>query len=112
MSQRFRLLGEAVTPQQIADALNLRRQELGLRMADLDATLGFAGGYASKIFAPNYKKNLGMHSLPAMLSAMGCKLAIVLDEEAELPRIVQRTIKERTYGAGVVGHRKSAQIIE
>ncbi len=100
MQERFRLLGEASTPQEIADALNIRRRELGLRMADLDATLGFAGGYASKIFAHGYNKNLGAQSLPAMLSAMGCKLAIIHDEQAELPRIVQRTIAERTHGAG------------
>lgn len=100
---RYRLLGEATTPQEIADALNSRRQELALRMVDLGEGLGFAHGYVNKLFAQGYPKNLGKESMPAMLAALGCKIAIVCDEEAQLPPIIRRAIEERTGGAGVVG---------
>jgi hypothetical protein len=76
-------------------------------MADLDDALGFTPGYVSKIFARGYDKNLGPQSLPAMLAGLGCKLAIVLDEQAELPPIIRRTINERTTGAGITS-RKAA----
>lgn len=103
MSQRFRLLGEAETPQQIADALNIRRQELGLTLFELNEATGFAGNYASKLFAKGYNKNLGSQSMPAMLSALGCRLVVVCDEEATLPAVVRRTLIERTHGAGRLG---------
>lgn len=94
---RFRLVAEATTPQEIADALNIRRQELSLTMNDLDSVLGLAERYSSKIFAANYNKSLGKLSLPAMLSALGCRLAIIADEsEDALPPITKRAIKERT----------------
>jgi hypothetical protein len=99
---RYRLLGSAENPQEIANALDIRRRELGLRMADLDDALGFTPGYVSKIFARGYDKNLGPQSLPAMLTGLGCRLVIVHDEEAELPPIIRRTISERTGGAGIV----------
>ena len=99
---RFRLIGVAENPQQIADTLNTRRVELGLTMAELNEALGFAGNYAHKIFARGYNKNLGRESMPAMLAATGCKIAIILDEEAELPAIIRRAISERTIGAGNV----------
>ena len=99
MSQ-FRLISAASTPQEIADALNIRRQELNLTLNDLDAILGFAERYASKIFARNYQKNLGKLSLPAMLKALGCKLVIVADDTPDaLPPITKRAIKERTLSS-------------
>ncbi len=100
MQQRFRLLGEAETPKQITDALNIRRKELGITLVELNEAVGFAGGYSAKLFARGYRKYLGPESMPAMLSALGCKICIVLDEEAELPAIVRRTINEKTTGAG------------
>ena len=106
MSQ-YRLLGTAETAQEVAAALNIRRQELQLTLADLDEILGFAPRYASKIFAPNYRKSLGALSLPAFLQGLGCKLVIVADDSPEaLPAITQRAIRERTVGAGVVGRNK------
>jgi len=97
---RFRLLGEAETPQQIADALNVRRKELGISILELNEAVGFASGYSAKLFARGYKKYLGPESMPSMLSALGCRIAIVCDEEAKLPAIVRRTLNEKTYGAG------------
>lgn len=97
MSQ-FRLIATAETPQEIADALNRRRQELSLSMNDIDAIIGFAERYSSKIFAANYNKSLGKLSLQAMLSALGCKLCVVADENA-LPPITRRAIRERTLSS-------------
>jgi hypothetical protein len=107
MQERFRLLGEAQTPKEITDALNIRRRELGITLVELNEAVGFAGGYSAKLFAKGYRKYLGQESMPAMLSALGCRLVVVCDEQAELPAIVRRTLNEKTYGAGVVS-RKTA----
>lgn len=96
----YRLLGAAETPQQIADMLNLRRQELGLTMTDLDEIGGLAPRYCAKIFAGGYFKSLGKISMPVLLQAMGCRLAVVVDERPEaLPAITRRAITERTLSA-------------
>lgn len=106
---RFRLIGVAENPQEIADALNTRRKELGLTMNELNNALGFAGNYTNKLFAHGYPKNLGKESMPAMLAAMGCRLAVVCDEQQELPPIVRRAITEKTHGAGVIGRAHKQQ---
>ncbi len=104
---RYRLLAEATTPQEIADALNIRRQELGITINELNDVTGFAGGYVGKIFAKGYRKNLGQLSLPTFLEALGCRLVIVADEDPEaLPRRMRRALAERTTGARCVGRLK------
>ena len=96
MSSQFRLVASVTTPQELADALNMRRIELGLSMNDVDHVIGLAHGYASKIFAKNYPKNLGRMSLPVMLEAFGLRLAVVAaTSEEALPPITRRVVKER-----------------
>jgi hypothetical protein len=90
----FRLIGAAVTPQEIANLCNARRIELGISQTDLDHAAGWAGGYSSKLFAHDYKKNFGVMSLQVMLEALGLKLAVVADDEA-LPAITRRIVEER-----------------
>lgn len=92
----FRLIGAAVTPQEIANLCNARRIELGISQTDLDHAAGWAGGYSSKLFAHDYKKNFGVMSLQVMLEALGLKLAVVADDSPEaLPAITRRIIEER-----------------
>ena len=99
MSSQYRLVATAETPQQIADALNVRRQELCLTITDLDEILGLAPSYCSKLFAHGYRKNLGHLSLPVMLQALGCRLAIIADDgENALPKVTQRAMRERSCG--------------
>ena len=99
----FRLIATARTPQDIANGLNVRRQELALSMNELDCLLGFAERYTAKIFATGYRKNLGHLSLPAMLDALGCSLAIVANDDLDaLPPIVRRALNERTCGGNKI----------
>ena len=91
---RYQLVGTASDATGIADALNTRRKQLGLTMSELNDLSGFAGGYVNKVFAAGYKKDLGRLSLPIFLEALGCKLAIIADDEA-IPAITRRAIKER-----------------
>jgi hypothetical protein len=99
----YKLIATAQTPMEIADALNARRKELQLTMLELDEILGFAGRYSSKIFAHGYRKNLGHLSLPAMLDALGCRLAIIANEADDaLPPITRRTMHEKSISAGRV----------
>ena len=92
MTERFRLIGEATTPEEIIDAFNTRRKELSLSLNELDFALGFAPRYAHKLLAKNYNKNFGRQSLPCMLQALGLKLAIVEDREARLPSAIRAAI--------------------
>jgi hypothetical protein len=105
---RFRLIGTASTPKEIADALNIRRQEMNLTLIEMNEALGFATNYLSKLVAPGYKKHLGTESLPALLTATGCRLAIIHDEEAPLPPIILRALADRTGSAATSRRRPRA----
>lgn len=108
---RYHLLGTAETPKEIARALNVRREQLGLTLSELNDACGFADRYLGKIFAENYRKHFGEQSMPATLAALGCKIVVVLDEEAELPPVIRRAIEERTHGAGGIGRLKPRSIV-
>jgi hypothetical protein len=55
--------------------LDRRRQELGLRMEDVDAKSGVADRYSAKLFAG--VRRFGGMSLPAILGALQCDLVVV-----------------------------------
>lgn len=91
---RYQLVGTADDAASIAAVLNVRRQQLGLSLGEMNDLTGFAGGYCNKIFAPNYRKQLGHLSLPVFLKTLGCRLAIIADDES-LPPITKRALNER-----------------
>jgi hypothetical protein len=62
-------------------ALRTRRDELQLTHETLDAIAGWAGGYSSKLFAPDPIKNLGWQSLGLALGALGIAIVVVEDQE-------------------------------
>ena len=63
-------------------------------MSEFNTITGFADNYCHKIFAPNYRKNLGHLSLPVFLQALGCRLVVIADDEA-LPPVTVRAINEK-----------------
>jgi hypothetical protein len=95
---QYQLVGTARNVSEIAAAMNARRLQLGLTIAELNEIAGFAGGYTAKIFAPGYDKSLGKLSLPVLLESLGLRLAIISDDGA-IPPITRRALNERTTGA-------------
>jgi hypothetical protein len=55
--------------------LDRRRQELGLRMEDVDHKSGVLDGYSAKLFVGI--RRFGQMSLPAVLGALECDLVVV-----------------------------------
>jgi hypothetical protein len=64
-------------------ALDQRRRELGLRMADLDQRSGVADGYSAKLICG--MRRFGEMSLPAILGALECDLVVVPRQSASPP---------------------------
>lgn len=95
---QYQLIGVATNADEIAQAINTRRQQLGLTMTEMNNVTGFADRYVSKILAPNYPKQLGKLSLPVFLETLGLRLCIVADDHA-LPPITRRAISERNLSA-------------
>lgn len=95
---QFQLVGTATTADEIAQAINVRRRQLGLTMSEMNSITGFASGYVNKVFAPGYNKSLGKISLPVFLETLGLRLCVVADDRA-LPPITRRAISERNMSA-------------
>jgi hypothetical protein len=55
--------------------LDRRRRELGLRMEDVDYKSGLQDGYSAKLFVGI--RGFGQMSLPALLGALQCDLAVI-----------------------------------
>ena len=87
----YRLIGFATTPLEIARLLQKRRYELGITGDVLSNIAGLADRHLSKIECGS--KGLGSMSLPTLLSALGCRLILVADDE-KLPKIVKRYVSE------------------
>lgn len=69
--------------QSLITALNRRRVELGLSMADLDGVTGLADGYSSKIFVGI--RSIGKLSFGEVLQALKCELVLRPIEDDSAP---------------------------
>ncbi len=101
---RYELVGTADSVKSITEVLNVRRKQLGLSLAEMNDLTGLAGGYCNKIFAPGYLKNLGPVSMPVFLQTLGCRLAIIADDES-LPPVTRRAITEKSLSPSRVQSR-------
>jgi hypothetical protein len=75
--------------------LDRRRQELGLRMADVDAKSGVQDGYSAKLFVGI--RRFGPMSLSAILGALQADLVVV-------PRADATPAERRALSAGRAGN--------
>jgi hypothetical protein len=70
------------TYDQLRDALNHRRVELGLTMLEVDERAGLSSGHASKLLVPPSKqmslcyRNIGPVSLPLVLGALKVRIRL------------------------------------
>lgn len=90
----YKYIGSATTPLEIAKLLQRRRYELGISGETLSNIAGLADRHLSKIECGS--KGLGTMSLPTLLSALGCQLILVANNEM-LPRIVSKNIGSTKY---------------
>jgi hypothetical protein len=89
-------------------ALRCRRLDLWLSVA-LDDAAGVADGYSSKIECRS--KRLGDMALGAILKAMGCKLALIADDDA-LPAITRRFLYTSGYSQAAKGPPAALPMVE
>ncbi len=87
----YKLVGSATTPIEIAKLLQRRRYELGISGEALGNIAGLADRHLSKIECGS--KGLGSMSLSTLLSALGCQLILVADDE-KLPKILKRYVSK------------------
>ena len=85
----YRIIGYATTPIEIAKLLQIRRYELGISGDVLGNIAGLADRHLSKIECGT--KGLGGMSLPTLLTALGCQLVLVADDE-KLPKVVKNYV--------------------
>jgi hypothetical protein len=64
----------------VIEALNARREELGLSMIALDDSSGFAPGTSSKYISPGRVKNFGLTSILKMCRGLGLRIVFEVDE--------------------------------
>ncbi len=98
MSSKYRLVGTASTPREIANCLRSRRLELGLTQSAVCHLAGVQDGYVGKLEVG--VRTLGPMSLGAMLGALGLRLAVIADD-ASLPAITRRELKPKRRAARV-----------
>ena len=65
---------------QLLQALNARRQALGLTMEVFDERSGLTGGYSAKVFCG--MRRFGEMSLPVVLQTLGVELLIAMPPAA------------------------------
>ncbi|WP_036286897.1 hypothetical protein [Methylosinus sp. PW1] len=87
----MRIVGYASTPREIVALIEQRRYALGLRSLEVDDLAGVQPSYLSK--AACGSKNLGDMSMPAILGALGLRIAIV-EDDAGLPAATRRFLDE------------------
>ena len=90
----MQIVANVATYADLVCALRCRRLELGMTSVALDDAAGVADGYSSKIECGS--KRLGDMSLGALLTAMGCKLVLIADDDA-LPAITRRFLYTSHY---------------
>lgn len=92
LATKLRHLADVRSYDDLLAALRARADELGVTRMGLDDVTGLQNGYAAKLLAPVPIKSLGKFSMGPMLSAMGCMLILVEDQET-LDRITKRVAK-------------------
>lgn len=75
----------AETYRELIDHISARRRELGLSCLELDDLAGLPQGYSSKLecYPARHNRSLGIVSLPAILTALGLRMAVVKVEPPE-----------------------------
>jgi hypothetical protein len=85
----MKVLGYVGSIPELVPLMAERRYALGITSRDLDIAAGTADGHTSKIEAGT--KRLGHITIPALLGALGLRLAVVaVEDDADLPRVTQR----------------------
>lgn len=74
----------------LIEALDARRQELGMSMIELDAAAGMAPGSIGKYLGPGRTKGLGAISIFKIASGLGLRLAIEIDPDATAAVLEER----------------------
>ena len=84
MTPRHRVIGKARNTDEIADVLRLRKDQLQLSDAALDALCGFASGHVGKLLGPARVRGLGRFSLDVLADALGLSFQVYIDPEKVL----------------------------
>lgn len=79
----MQVLAEINTIQDLHAALRARREAIRCTFENLDDISGVADGYSAKLLTPEPMKNFGPVSFPAVPTALGTKVLLVVDEDAE-----------------------------
>jgi hypothetical protein len=66
----------------LVQALRQRCNEIEISRESLDALAGFPDRYAAKLLSLRHVRRFGLESLGPMLSALGLRLAVVIDDAA------------------------------
>lgn len=85
-------------------ALRARADELKLTRESIDGCAGFQDGYTGKLLAPVPIRGIGRETLGPLLTVLGLKIELTVDEEA-LARYASRT-KRRRNASGTMLARK------
>ena len=75
------MLGEVTTYSDLHMLLRARANDLQLSREELDSISGLQPGYTAKLLSPRPMKRLGVTSMPLLLSALGVKLVLMVDDE-------------------------------
>jgi hypothetical protein len=83
------ILAECHDYRSLITALRTRIAELNLRCEDIDAAAMFTPRYCAKILGPRLVRPLGPQTMGPMLSVLGLKLMVALDESVA-PAVSQK----------------------
>jgi len=111
------IIGTFVDFEGMREAFKIRKNDLRLTTLELDDLAGLQSGYSSKLLCG--MKRPGDMSLPALLGALGCELALVRSRasEREQSHVVQgkaldkakKVLRERGRNGGKKRDRKMTQ---
>jgi hypothetical protein len=82
---------------QLIIALRRRVVELGTSLRAVDALAGLPDHYVQTLLALESRRSLGRTSMGPILGALGCKIALLHDEEA-LAKVIDRLPPRGTRG--------------
>jgi hypothetical protein len=82
---------------EMVEAIRRRRDELAVTHETIDAISGMAGGYTSKLLAPEPIKNFGEMSLGSVLGALALGIAavVIFEDPEQVERVGDRWVKRR-----------------
>lgn len=78
----MKIVAECRTYGELIAALKARSHELKATHEIIDEATGLPGGYTSKLFAPVPIKHVGHVSLGPLLTVLGVKIIVAVDEQA------------------------------